>query len=430
MKTAAPMPNLTGDATVAERRFKKAILRLVKGGPERLAIEAGQIDAIIDPASGNAILLPNAQRAQIERKMGRRSLIGLAFDWYWEQDERYRFVSHNGATEDAPVLAEEGIVGKSLWDLPIDSMSEIDWQTHRQQLEWRIAFRDLEVRLVDRAGGARHLSVSGEPIFDDLHQFRGYRGITRDITARKRSEALIGESIRFARTILDALGDPLAVLDRAGVVLASNQAWRACADTCSGAGVGISLGLNYLTACEKVRGDAHVDSVAIVAGTRQVIAGERAAFRYDYVYESPLGERWFAVTISGVAGDDVARAIVLHEDISETKRGESLLRLENRVMRALAEAGNSTVGLKSVICAVCETQGWNCGRYFEVDQSDSTLRFRESWGMPVAGVDQFLENSRGLVFRPGAGLAGRVFQSGQPFGSSMGRKERTCPRQP
>ena len=34
-------------------------------------------------------------------------------------------------------------------------MSEADWQTHRQQLEWRAIFRDLEVRRVDRAGEVR-----------------------------------------------------------------------------------------------------------------------------------------------------------------------------------------------------------------------------------------------------------------------------------
>ena len=54
---------LTPSGTEAERGFNRAILRLVKGGAERLAIEAGQIDSIIDPASGNVILLPEAQRA-------------------------------------------------------------------------------------------------------------------------------------------------------------------------------------------------------------------------------------------------------------------------------------------------------------------------------------------------------------------------------
>ncbi len=220
MEPASPLRDSTQSGTNAERGFRKAILRLVKGGPERLAIEAGQIDAIIDPTSGHAILLPDAQRALIERKVGFRSLIGLAFDWYWEQDERYRFVSHRGATDDAFGLAEEGMLGKALWDLSIDDRGETHWQTHRQQLEWRTTFRDLDLRVMDRGGQMRYLSVSGEPIFDDRDRFKGYRGITRDVTARKQSEALIWESNRFAGTILDALGAPVAVLDRAGVVLA------------------------------------------------------------------------------------------------------------------------------------------------------------------------------------------------------------------
>jgi PAS domain S-box-containing protein len=406
---------LTPSGTNAERGFKKAILRLVKGGPERLAIEAGQIDAIIDPTSGNAILLPDAQRALIERKVGFRSLIGLAFDWYWEQDERYCFVSHRGATDAAFGFAEDGIIGKALWDLSIDNLSKTEWQTLRQQLEWRAIFRDLEVRCVDRAGEMRYLSISGEPIFDDRDQFKGYRGITRDITARKRSEALVLESNRFAGTILDALGAAIAVLDQAGVVLAVNQAWRAFAVTQSGVWAGVAVGSNYLAECDDACSDGHVDGMAIAAGIQQVIAGERAVFRYDCACGPPIGQRWFALSISGIAGNDAARAVVSCEDITERKRGDILLDLKHRVLRCLADAGNATDALKSVIRTVCETQGWNCGRYFILDQSAGVLRFSESWGVPAAAVEQFLEKSRGLVFRPGAGLAGRVCQSGQPL---------------
>src|ERR1700736_6766946 len=68
MDPALPLPNPAPSGTNVERGFKRAILRLVKGGAERLAIETGQIDAIIDPASGNAILLPEAQWALNERK--------------------------------------------------------------------------------------------------------------------------------------------------------------------------------------------------------------------------------------------------------------------------------------------------------------------------------------------------------------------------
>jgi CRP-like cAMP-binding protein len=39
------------------------ILRLVKNGPEREALESGQVDAVLDRASGTAFLLPEAERA-------------------------------------------------------------------------------------------------------------------------------------------------------------------------------------------------------------------------------------------------------------------------------------------------------------------------------------------------------------------------------
>lgn len=47
----------------AEATFKEWVRRLVKGAAERKALEAGQIDAILDAATGSAILLPAAQAA-------------------------------------------------------------------------------------------------------------------------------------------------------------------------------------------------------------------------------------------------------------------------------------------------------------------------------------------------------------------------------
>jgi CRP-like cAMP-binding protein len=44
-------------------RLQNALPRLAKGGPEHQAIEAGEIDAILDHASNNVILLPAARRA-------------------------------------------------------------------------------------------------------------------------------------------------------------------------------------------------------------------------------------------------------------------------------------------------------------------------------------------------------------------------------
>jgi CRP-like cAMP-binding protein len=48
---------------MGERVVNGRILRLVKSGPERRALDSGEVDAVLDPASGVALLLPDAQRA-------------------------------------------------------------------------------------------------------------------------------------------------------------------------------------------------------------------------------------------------------------------------------------------------------------------------------------------------------------------------------
>ena len=51
------------ERAAGERVTNGRILRLVKSGPELRALESGQVDAVLDPATGTAILLPEALRA-------------------------------------------------------------------------------------------------------------------------------------------------------------------------------------------------------------------------------------------------------------------------------------------------------------------------------------------------------------------------------
>ena len=397
----------------AGQEFKKAVLRLVKAGPERAAVEAGEIDSVIDPGSGNVILLLPAQRAAAERKAGLGDLLGLAFDWYWEQDECYRFVRCRGAADVPPIFGDTDIIGKAVWELPIHNIGDAAWQAHRQQLEWRVPFRDLEVSYVRSGGETCYLSLSGEPVMDFGDQFKGYRGITRDITKRKQAEVPVQNPDGQAHAILDALAAPIAVLDQVGTVLSLNQAWRTCPGLPPGAAV--AEGANYLALCDGAQGIASMDGIAIAAGIRQVLAGERALFRYDCACDLPAARRWFAFSVTRSIEEAATRAIISCEDITRLKRRELLLGLEYTVLRCLADAGDPAGALGSVIQAVCETLGWDCGRYFRLDEAAGVLRFAASWGRTGAEVGRFLEESRDLSFRADAGLVGRVCQSGQPL---------------
>ena len=82
------------------------------------------------------------------------------------------------------------------------------------------------------------------------------------------------------------------------------------------------------------------------------------------------------------------------------------MRLEFTVARCLADADTATAALQSVIRAMCETQGWDCGRYFSMDQSAGVLRFVESWGVPI---------------RCHRAISGKVAWHGVPPGGWSGR---------
>src|SRR5882724_12063306 len=121
------------------------------------------------------------------------------------------------------------------------------------------------------------------------------------------------------------------------------------------------------------------------------------------------GERW------------IIAAIV--RDISARQRAEQLLGLEHSVNRNLAEADTVAGAVKAAIRVICETQGWECGRYFRVDDKADVLRFSDAWSVPGAGYEAFIEKSRDVTYSPGVGLTGLVWQTGQPLWSTDASKD-------
>ena len=154
-----------------------------------------------------------------------RSLTNLSVDWYWEQDERFRFSQVSAG------LAVHGFdafeyLGKRRWEMPYENLDDPSWAEHRRQMEAHEPFRDFLVvrrRADGRLGSAL---TSGEPVFDESDRFRGYRGVGRDITEQMEAERLLRESRELFARIFDDSPIPMMLrrLDD-GVVTAVNDAW-------------------------------------------------------------------------------------------------------------------------------------------------------------------------------------------------------------
>ncbi len=104
--------------------------------------------------------------------------------------------------------------------------------------------------------GEERLSFKGKPPLSvqlrafDSGEGQECRVVLMDITEIKRSEKALGDSERFARSVLNSLTAHIAVLDTQGVIIAVNEAWRRFAQDNGALHSEAYLGANYLTVCE------------------------------------------------------------------------------------------------------------------------------------------------------------------------------------
>jgi len=145
------------------------------------------------------LLLLFATQRRIADRLGQsearfRSLAELSSDAYWEQDEHFRFIrfaDFRRGPVSVPNWAPQAQVGKTRWELPNSRTSAAEWEAHKAALEAHEPFYDFVHSRIDEDNKLRYVSVSGIPIFDEKGNFKGYRGVARNITERLAAEERI-----------------------------------------------------------------------------------------------------------------------------------------------------------------------------------------------------------------------------------------------
>src|SRR5260221_4854312 len=155
-----------------------------------------------------------------------RRLIEMGSDWYWVQDAEFRFVEVPGIALHEIDGDTDIVVGKARWELPgLAALPEKVWEQHRAKLARHESFEDFMFLRQNKAGELRYLSVSGEPLFDEHGNFRGYHGVGKDITERARGQKALEESERRYRMLFDGNPHPMWVVDAKSLAfLAVNDA--------------------------------------------------------------------------------------------------------------------------------------------------------------------------------------------------------------
>lgn len=153
----------------------------------------------------------------------------------------------------------------------------------------------------------------------------------------------------FKQAILDSMSAQIAVLDRAGVIIAVNAAWLRFAAENGAAPDYSSIGQTYLDVCRSASGEFLNDIAPAGEGIVAVLEGRLPTFSLDYPCHSPAVQRWFNMVVTPL-GNDGHGVVITHTDISSRRLAEEQLRIaamafESRRGIVVSDANNVIVGV-------------------------------------------------------------------------------------
>ncbi len=142
---------------------------------------------------------------------------------------------------------------------------------------------------------------------------------------RVRSAAVVESSVATAGAVLAALPGETAIIDSAGTIVQTNEAWATAARSGAAAQFALKVGANYVEACRNAIGMPPDIARKVHASIEAVLRGERDEFTVEYP-TSRLGEdRWFEVRVRRLARLG-GGAAVMHFDVTARRQAEASAR--------------------------------------------------------------------------------------------------------
>jgi diguanylate cyclase (GGDEF)-like protein/PAS domain S-box-containing protein len=148
------------------------------------------------------------------------------------------------------------------------------------------------------------------------------------------------------------------------------------------------------------------------------LVNRNGELRYVRASREPLFDEGGA--FSGYLG--VAR------DITDAVFGERLVNLEHAVTRRIGDAATFALAIEGAVQIICESEHWECGDYWSLDERAGVRRLLHSWCVDDPAVRRFQEQSRGMVLPAAQGNVGKVFASGRPFWNADMSSSTATPR--
>ena len=167
-------------------------------------------------------------------------------------------------------------------------------------------------------------------------------GTVTDVTARMREARARRAAEVLHRAVLASLPGRVAVVDRSGVIIAVNRAWRRLANaTRADPAARAFVGTSYLEVCRRAARAGDASAGATLEGIESVLNGAMRRWRCEYETASLTDRHWFVVLVKRLARP-AGGAVITHFNVTRRRRAE--LAAEQRQQEVAHMARLATMG--------------------------------------------------------------------------------------
>ncbi len=308
------------------------------------------------------------------------------------------YLQQNGAHFTLLGFPDDDLEGKTLAD-------EFDAATFAEVKRQLAASGEFSGELVSRTKGGeqRNIDLSIFTMRSGLGEPLCYVCIKRDITRRKQDELALRRSQAELTDFFENASIGLLWFSPEGTILRANQA---------------ELELTGYTREEFIGRnivDIHCD--------REVIDDILERLRHGEVvrdYEARLRCKDGSLKIvridSSAYFEDgkFVHSRYFTRDITDRRRTEHRLALQYAITRIVSRSMDFVEGTHEILETVCEGLGWQVGVLWSVDHQEEVLHCVDVWHSPILDAGHFQSACLSMMFVKGAGLPGRIWETGKP----------------
>ncbi len=276
-----------------------------------------------------------AEEAMRESKEKFQALVESTSDFIWEVDTHGRYTYCSPQIKELWGYEPQEMIGKTPFDQMKPEDREQTLKAFRALTETPRPVKRMQVGSIDSRGRDISLDISVVPIWDNHQRLCGFRGISRDITERKRAEQALRASEETYRTVVENAGIGIAVIQGDTFAYANPRALSV-------------IGLTR----EQVIGSSFADLVHaddlqdVLALHARLLTGEITPPVYELRLKvSGQGEKWVLVNTVPFQWDGRPGTLNFLTDITEQRRAEQALRESEARFRTFVEQASEGIAL-------------------------------------------------------------------------------------